>query len=629
MSTRTMARAVAAAASVVLLTASAAAAHDINRLQDDGAVNSGKETHAHDQHGGIDGHLPATSHNVNVIGKIDLFTEAEQEGRVADVSAKGNYAYLAMFREPSCDRGGIQVVDISNPASPKAAGLIPSHLGTYAGEGSQVIAVDTSFFKGDLLVYQNEICAGNDKGVGGVTLVDVTKPLQPKKLVEGFGDFSVNGKSQTHSNQVHSAFAWQDGSKAYVVLVDDEEATDVDILDITNPSRPKLISETDLTALTSQPLGAVHGDSVFFHDVIVKRINGVQTMLVSYWDGGYVKLNVNDPAQPVFIADTDYAAFDPVRLQYGQQISPEGNGHQSEFTRDNRFFIATDEDFNPYRVTATMENGTEFTAIQGSDVPQIDADTTLSGDTRAVGLACDAGSIPAPAGNTIAVVERGVCDFTVKVQLVEAAGYEGAIVFNRTGEDGCETLISMLVEAGIPAVFVSRTDGFRILTGSVPAGYTCSEDGKRYLGARRGHERTDGRDRRRVRRLGLRAPVRREHDAGPGPVRAARGPGCGICVRVRRPLDPRGRNRSGSGHRLPVALRRRFPRGELRQRRADGGRSLHRRGRKQLLGRRGAQAPERPEVRARERPRLGPLHLPVHRPLEINERVRASASRWP
>jgi hypothetical protein len=477
MSRRSIARAVAAAASVVLLTAGTAAAHDINRLQDDGAVNSGKETHAHDQHGGIDGHLPATSHNVNVIGKIDLFAESEQEGRVADVSAKGNYAYLAMFREPSCDRGGIQVVDISNPASPKAAGLIPSHLGTYAGEGSQVIAVDTSFFKGDLLVYQNEICAGNDKGVGGVTLVDVTKPLQPKKLVEGFGDFSVSGKSQTHSNQVHSAFAWQDGAKAYVVLVDDEEATDVDILDITNPSRPKLISETDLTALTAQPLGAVHGDAVFFHDVIVKRINGVQTMLVSYWDGGYVKLNVNNPANPVFIADTDYAAFDPVRLQYGQQISPEGNGHQAEFTRDNQFIIATDEDFNPYRVTATMENGTEFTAIQGSDVPQIDNDTTLTGDTRAVGLACDAASIPAPAGNTIAVIERGVCDFTVKVQLVEAAGYAGAIVFNRTGEDGCETLISMLAEAGIPAVFVSRMDGFRILTGSVPAGYTCSEDG--------------------------------------------------------------------------------------------------------------------------------------------------------
>jgi len=125
-----------------------------------------------------------------------------------------------------------------------------------------------------------------------------------------------------------------------------------------------------------------------------------------------------------------------------------------------------------------MGDGTQFTAIQGSDVPQIDEDISLAGDTRGVGLACDAASIPAAdAAHPIAVIERGVCDFTVKVQLVEAKGYKSAVVFNRTGVDGCETLISMLVEANIPAVFVSRTDGFRILTGSVPQGYTCSEDG--------------------------------------------------------------------------------------------------------------------------------------------------------
>ena len=52
----------------------------------------------------------------------------------------------------------------------------------------------------------------------------------------------------------------------------------------------------------------------------------------------------------------------------------------------------------------------------------------------------------------------------------------GAIVFNRTGVDGCETLVSMLVSADIPAVFVSRTDGFRILGASLD-GYTCSETG--------------------------------------------------------------------------------------------------------------------------------------------------------
>jgi hypothetical protein len=466
----------------VLVTAPSAIAHE-SRLHDDGAIDSGKETHYHDhaQHGVDDGHLPATSHNVRKVGNLDLFAGAEEPGRIADVSAKGNYAYLTAFYEPDCDRGGVYIVDISNPASPRKVSKIPSHVGTFSGEGSQVITLNTPSFKGDLLVYQNEICPGSERGIGGVSLVDVTNPKAPKKLVEGFGDFTVKGQSQTHSNETHSAFAWQDGGKAYAVLVDDEEATDVDILDITNPSRPKLISETDLTAQTQQPLGAVHGDSPFLHDMVVKEINGVQTMLASYWDGGYVKLNVEDPAKPVFIADTDFAPWDPVRLELTegvQRITPEGNAHQAEFTRDNKYFVATDEDFDPYRVTATMGDGTEFTAIQGSEVPRIDQNASLAGDTRGVGLACDPATIPAfDSAHPVAVIERGVCDFTVKVQNVQAKGYKGAVVFNRAGVDGCETLISMLVTADIPAVFVSRTDGFRILTGGVPAGYSCSESG--------------------------------------------------------------------------------------------------------------------------------------------------------
>ena len=472
---------VALSGALLAVGAPAASAHDESLLVDDGAINSAKDTHVHDQHGGDEGHLPPVSSNVLKVGSIDLFSDAEQPGRIGDVSAKGNYAYLTVFREPTCERGGIQVVDISDPANPKKGPYIPSHQGTYAGEGSQVISMNTPSFKGDLLIYNNEICAGREQqGVGGVTLVDVTNPLKPKKLAEGFGDFTVKGKAQTHSNQVHSAFAWTGAAnRSYVIMTDDEEVTDTDIIEITNPSRPKWVADYDLSDESEQPLGAVHGDAVFIHDEVVKKIDGRYIALLSYWDGGYIKLDVTDPANASFIDDTEYAASDPVRLGFGQVISPEGNGHEAEFTRDNELFLATDEDFDPYRVVAEIDDGPfaghEFTAIQGSDVPRIDADTSIVGDTRAVGLACTAGDVPAAdADHPIAVIERGVCDFTVKVQIVEAAGYSGAIVFNRTGVDGCETLISMLVEAGIPAIFVSRQEGFRILGASLD-GYTCSE----------------------------------------------------------------------------------------------------------------------------------------------------------
>ena len=469
-----------------LLVPSATQAHapGQSKLTDDGAINSGKESHDHHsaQHGEPDGHLPPVDHNVATIGNLDLFADGEQPGRIGDVSAYGNYAYLTMYYEPTCGRGGIQIVDIGDPANPKRAGYVPSHVDTFTGEGSQVVDLATPHFTGQLLAYNNEICPGAEHtGIGGVTLVDVTNPLKPKKLVEGFGDFTTKGKAQPHAHQIHSAFVWQDGPRAYVVMVDDEEAADVDILDITNPRKPVLISETDLTAFSRQPAGAVHGDAVFLHDMVVKKIGGRQVMLASYWDGGYVMLDVSNPAMPVPLRHTDFAAADPVREQFGHTISPEGNAHQAEFTRDNDLFIATDEDFDPYRVRATISSGpyagSEFTAVQGSDVPHIDTDTSAIGGTRFVGTACDpAGIAPADAAHTIAVIERGVCNFTPKIQNAEAAGYAAAIVFNRTGEDGCETLISMLAEAGIPAIFVSRTDGFRILGASLD-GYTCSTAG--------------------------------------------------------------------------------------------------------------------------------------------------------
>ena len=70
-----------------------------------------------------------------------------------------------------------------------------------------------------------------------------------------------------------------------------------------------------------------------------------------------------------------------------------------------------------------------------------------------------------------------MCDFQVKVDNIKAAGYKGLIVFNRTGEDGCETLVNML------AVRTSRRSSCRARTASGSsassplAGYTCETDG--------------------------------------------------------------------------------------------------------------------------------------------------------
>jgi len=493
---RRIAACAAAAAVAALAVGTGTAGAHPSAFTTDSWINSGLTEHwkSHGAAGSEAGResVPAVEEGLDLVSSFNLGGKLAGDGRVADVSAKGDYAYLTMFYEPTCGRGGVQVVDM-NLDTPEddteAVAYIPSHVDTYSGEGSQVVTLNTPWFKGDLLVYQNEWCPNTTNGVGGITLVDVTNPHNPKKLVEGAGDFTLkargdaNGVAQSKANQTHSAFAWvnQATGKVYVVLVDDLELDDIDILDITNPSKPKKIKEFNLQQFAQSGPTRPHGDAVFSHDMVVKHIGSRDIMLMSYWDGGYVMVDVTDPANPDPLSDTDFAPTDPARTPFGQSITPEGNAHEAEFTNDNEFFFATDEDFNPFRVQATFQGGPAsgqvFTAIQGSATPPVNKDNPLSGDTRYLGLGCDP-LAPAEADGLIAVVERGVCDFQVKLNNIETAGYVALIVFNRTGVDGCETLVTMLAaSATTPSMFVSRKDGFRLLGVEPAADYTCNEDG--------------------------------------------------------------------------------------------------------------------------------------------------------
>jgi hypothetical protein len=189
------------------------------------------------------------------------------------------------------------------------------------------------------------------------------------------------------------------------VIVDNFETTDVDILDITNPSRPRLITEMSLAAsfpgITQTQLGLVQ---IFLHDIVVKQIGGRWVMLLSYWDGGFVQLDVTDPANPTLIGDTDYATPDPQLLERtGVALPPEGNGHQAEFTADDRFFIGTDEDFAPYGATefaitsGANAGGYPSVPVPGSSPITTLPDQVLNGPTVYGGYGCPASApIPRP-----------------------------------------------------------------------------------------------------------------------------------------------------------------------------------------------------------------------------------------
>ncbi len=445
------------------------------KLDNEGVIDSGVEVHGHShaQHGGSSGHLSARNENVNLVGKMNI--NQDFEGRVSDVGVFGDYAYLGAFNERDCQKGGVYVFNISNPAAPKQINFIRAANNTYVGEGVQVIHVDTAAYNGDLLIHNNEICGTTKTGAkGGISLVDVSNPKVHKYLAEGVGDFEV-GSSIAHT--VHSAFAWDAGEKAYVVLVDNQDTADVDIMDITDPRAPVLIKEYDLNEsfpqIIQQDLGS--GQS-FLHDMIVKTINGRQVMLLSYWDGGYVQLDVTDPTNATYMADTDFSNPDPEALESGYTVKPEGNGHQAEFSKNDDYIVGADEDFSPYasvfRITSGANAG-EYPSAEGAFTKPIVslADRSMNGSTTYIGLACG-GTIPTapedgdPNTDEIALALRGTCFFQTKASMAEAAGYDGIIVMNSVG--GGDALVSMggsgeTPVPQIPGVFVGHSTGKKIL----------------------------------------------------------------------------------------------------------------------------------------------------------------------
>ena len=306
----------------------------------------------------------------------------------------------------------------------------------------------------------------------------MTDPANPVTLIQGEGDRSSDdppGSGLGDTTQVdgavpnsnHSIFLWENAGKLYAVTVDNTELHDVDIFDVTDPTAPEFIADVDLVGLADEQGfdlidNSANGDAIFHHDMIVKKIGNVQTMLVSYWDSGYVKLNVNDPASPVLIGDSDFDNEDPLvedpRTGEGF-VRPEGNGHQAEFSHDNQFVLAADEDFSTYRIPS-------FALTTGPHVGEYPAgefgftrpmrtlpDGTLNGPTFYGGYGCYRSTTTSrrapgpltlePGEEAILVVSRGpqavdadpsapypACTFQEKAENAAAAGWDAVLIGN-------------------------------------------------------------------------------------------------------------------------------------------------------------------------------------------------------
>ncbi|MCH8877656.1 MAG: hypothetical protein IIA89_12665 [Chloroflexi bacterium] len=432
------------------------------------------------------GNRPPRQRNLQEIGSLD-FTDVGLDDANTDVWALGNYAYVGTFDEGTvsgalCPGTGVKVVDISDPTSPTFVGnissptsdiLIPFVPGLQSGEihtranDVKVRTINTRSFGGDLLVHTNEPCDG--LGDGGIVLYDVTDPTDPQRLGAIYDLADLIGGSPTgEAFGVHNTYIFERGKKAYVMVVANINPDDYDfrIVDVSDPSSPKQVGRWSSTVSPDAPPVETRGTSrsLGLHDVWAGD-NG-KIGYLSYWDAGYILLDVSNPANPTFIGNSTWVTGD------------EGNAHAAVPAQGGNLLITSDEDFSATGLgSATLNNastpfGTVFEAIEAVfTVPLADFSGSFTGDLAWVGLGdteqnsaddpsfgCASGQPYAESvAGKIALIKRGFCRFDEKIFRAESEGAVAAIVFNDARED--LILMGGNPIVAIPGVFIRGSRG--------------------------------------------------------------------------------------------------------------------------------------------------------------------------
>ena len=407
-------------------------------------------------------HGGSSSPELNVVGHLSAADMGIPFGEnITDVWAYGNYAYLGTFDDTACslDFTGVHIADISDPAAPAQVGFIPAKPGTRNND-VKVAHLETPYFSGEILVASNEPCGSvflprlqangvaAIPGKGGVAIWDVTEPTEPKALKQNFLGFPV-----------HNTYIWQQGDNAYMLVVDDVNVQDVHIVDITKPNSPKEIAVTGQLDWPSD-IDNIGDGEVFLHDVWTQDNGGVVTAYLSYWDAGLVLLDVTDPANPVFLGDSDYPDPDPLSGE-----APEGNSHVAVPNADGSRVLMGDEDFAAGSLTTFEFDGTEYPATEGGFTPPVFTlpGAMFSGPVHWTGgEGCTTGEFDRAANpGEVALMQRGTCFFSTKAANAQALGYAGFIVANDAARG--DALVTMSAGTDdvitIPGFFVGFSTG--------------------------------------------------------------------------------------------------------------------------------------------------------------------------
>jgi hypothetical protein len=299
------------------------------------------------------GNKAGSALNMEVVSHDELGAR----GFNADVWTHEGYAYVGHwgFTDwatgntrfcPSAPDNGVAVVDTRDPSDPQRVATLQNPEGSSAEDVVVYTAPYGPLAGHDIAVAGIQTCAGSRYDLAaerGLMLWDVTNPAAPVRLgylktaccTRGVHEFEVQHRADLGRTFAYASVPtsrYPDAETASGVR-DENGDGDFRLIDITDPTVPFQVADWGIQDVGG-PFSAGQGcdaDANYGHGA--EPSEDGRSVFLSYWDSGFIQLDLTVPTQPVFKGRSIYPA------------NADGDAHSAQYDEARRLLFTADEDF--------------------------------------------------------------------------------------------------------------------------------------------------------------------------------------------------------------------------------------------------------------------------------------------
>jgi hypothetical protein len=291
--------------------------------------------------------------NIEVVGHDNLGVR----GFNGDVWVHEGYAYVGHwgFADwatgnsrfcPSPPDSGVAVIDVRTPSSPRRVATLQNPVGTSAEDVVVFRARYGPLAGREIAAAGIQYCGGarGDAGADhGLMLWDVTNAAAPQQIgywrsaccTRGVHEFEIQhradlGRTFAYATVPTSRYPDSATPSGYR---DENGDGDFRLIDITNPASPVQVSDWGIQDIGGPFYGGQGCDADANYGHGAEPSEDGKLVFLSYWDSGYIRLDLTNPAQPAFTGRTVYPP------------QADGDAHSSQYDEGRKLLFTADEDF--------------------------------------------------------------------------------------------------------------------------------------------------------------------------------------------------------------------------------------------------------------------------------------------